>query len=145
MPTHIFFSFFLLGLSCNTSNTFFWYIQMCIGELLAFSWMWNIYLTDTPSVYLGLRALSLRKPICLALKQYLSLKWWDLVWFNAGKGHVFVWNFHSVWLVIIRLETASEAVYSPVAVETAWAVEVLKAIEHAITLSLCSLAQIWTR
>lgn len=68
-----------------------------------------------------------------------------MVWFNAGKGRVFVWNFHSVWLVIIRLETASEAVYSPVALETAWAVEVLKAIEHAITLSLCSLAQIWAR
>lgn len=45
----------------------------------------------------------------------------NLPQFLGGKGSVFVGNFHSVRLVIIRLEIASEAVCSLVAVVTAWA------------------------
>lgn len=39
--------------------------------------------------------------------------------FFGGKGSVFVGNFHSVRLVIIRLEIASEAVCSLVVLVTA--------------------------
>lgn len=49
---------------------------------------------------------------------------------TRAKDLAFVLHFHSARLVIIRLETASVAVYSLVALETAWPVEaLLKAIE----------------
>ena len=59
------------------------------------------------------------------------------------KDLAFVSHFHSLRLVIIRLETASEAVCSLVALETAWPVKaLLKAIEDSVTVPLCCLAHI---
>lgn len=55
---------------------------------------------------------------------------------------IFGWIFYSMRLVIIRLETASKAVCSPVALVTAWAAKALKAIQGTVTFPLCCLAHI---
>lgn len=57
---------------------------------------------------------------CLLKSQHYP-SYSNVAQFLWGKGSVFVGDFHSVRLVIIRLEIGSEAVCSLVAVVTAWA------------------------